>query len=131
MKRPIKAWRPRTLSIRVNHINRIAFNIPIQIRIPTLKPYRILRRPPSGLRVVVSCTEADQPGVLVIDTSGKTKRLEAGISVGGDIAPHIIVDALSDAAVGNVDDQPGATQVVADDAVGVAVLDHVVRHIAF
>ena len=67
--------------------------------------------------------------MLVIEASSESKRLEAGVGVVGDVTPYIIVDSLCDAAVGDVDDEPGAAEVVADDAVGVATLDHVVRDV--
>ena len=65
----------------------------------------------------------------VVYSARKPKGLKTWVGVIDDIAPHIIVDALGDAAVCGVDDEPGAAQVIRDDAVGLAVPDHVVRHV--
>ena len=44
-------------------------------------------------------------------------------------APSVVVHPLGDGAGGDVDDQRGAAEVVGDDAVGDAALDHVVGHV--
>jgi len=96
---------------RIDKIKRIIQDISIKVRIPALKPNRILRRPPAGLRIVVSGTEADQLGVAVIEPAGKPEGLEAGVGVQGNASPFIIVQALGDVAGVGVDDEPGAAQV--------------------
>jgi hypothetical protein len=63
-------------------------------------------------------------GVSVIKSTGKAERLEAGVAVLDDFAPHIIVHLLDDGVGGDVDDEPGAAEVVFDDAVGVSAFDH-------
>uniref|UniRef100_UPI0038CC0B83 hypothetical protein n=1 Tax=Methylovulum psychrotolerans TaxID=1704499 RepID=UPI0038CC0B83 len=69
--------------------------------------------------------------MLVVQAACVAEGLEAGVGVLGDVAPDIVVDALGDAAVSGVDDQTGAAEVVADDAVGCAVFGQVVRHVGF
>ncbi len=54
----------------------------------------------------------------IVDAAGKTERLEAGVGVHDDVAPGIVVELLGDAAVVEVDDQFGAAEVVANEAVG-------------
>ncbi len=60
----------------------------------------------------------------------KAEGLESRVGVLRDIAKFVVVEALGDGAVGGVDDQPRAAEVVADDAVGDTALDHVVRDVS-
>ena len=61
----------------------------------------------------------------------QTRRAEAGISVQGNASPFIIVQALEDVAGVGVDDEPGAAEVVGEDAVADAVLDEVRGEVGF
>ncbi len=67
----------------------------------------------------------DQIGVSIIDATSKAKRLKAGIGIGNDAAPDVVVDALDDGAGFAMDDQSGRPPIIADDAIGGVVLDDV------
>lgn len=68
--------------------------------------------------------------MLVVQATREAERLEARIGVEGDDAVFIVVDALGNGAALAVDYQAHAAELVGDDAVGLAALDQVVRHIA-
>ena len=67
---------PNRLSERVEVVDGVRQRIPEDIGIPTSKTDRILTRPPSGLRVVVSGSEAYQAGLVVVQYSCEYKALE-------------------------------------------------------
>ena len=67
--------------------------------------------------------------MLIINTTGKAKRLEDGVGVFSDIAPDVVVHPLHDFAGFCVDNDSWAAQVVADNPVGVTAFDHIGRHI--
>ena len=56
--------------------------------------------------------------------ASKAKGLEAGIAVVENFAPRVVVHTLDDFAGVGVDGQAHATQMIADDAVGFAILVH-------
>ena len=53
--------------------------------------------------------------MLIINTTGKAKRLEDGVGVFSDIAPYVIGQALGNAAGLRIDDDSRAAEVVTDD----------------
>ena len=108
-------------SIWIDEIRWILQHISIQIRIPTSKQNRILRRPPPSLRVIVPCPKPGQPCLGVVQAARKAEGLEARVAVVGHAAPGVVVHALLDVAGFGVHDQAHAAQVVADDVVGLAV----------
>ena len=65
----------------------------------------------------------------VIQPAGEAEGLEAGIGVEQDVAKLVIVYPLHGEAGGGLEDLPRAAQVVADDPVGHASFDQVVRHV--
>jgi hypothetical protein len=67
----------------------------------------------------------------VVQAAGEAEGLEAGVGVLDDVAPGVVVQLLHHGAVGGVDDEPWAAQVVGDDAVGLAAFDYVRRDVAF
>src|SRR3989338_3516964 len=113
----------------VNKTQRITPHIVIKRTIPTPKPNRILDRPPPSVGIIIPRPEPYQPGVPVVQPPSKPERLEPRIAVAQHIAPLVVVDALRDLAGGAVDYKAHRSQLVADDAVGCATLDHVIRHI--
>ena len=63
-----------------------------QIRIAAGEQDGVFGGPAAGIRIIIPCTEAGEAGVVVIEAACKTKGLEAGVAVLGDLSPDIIVD---------------------------------------
>ena len=68
----------------------------IKIGRPAEEEYRILRSPPAGFGVVIASTESCQFCLRVVDSTGKTERLEAGIRVIQNDTVFVIIDPLCD-----------------------------------
>ena len=67
----------------------------------------------------------------VVNPSSKSKWLEARVSIERDVAPFVIVHSLHNGFINGVDHQSRTAQMIADDAVGDAVPDHITRYIGF
>ena len=80
--------------------------------------------------IIIAGTEAGEAGVVVVEAACKTKGLEAGVAVLGDLSPDIIVDPLDHTAILGVNDQVGTAQMIAEDAVGEAVFDQIIGRVA-
>jgi hypothetical protein len=78
----------------------------------------------------IPCPEPHQLRVSIIQSTRKSKGLEAGIRVGDDLAELIVVHPLDNGTGGDIDDKPRAAEMVADDPVGHPALDQVVGHVA-
>ena len=110
---------------RILPIDRIVVNVGEQIGIAACKEDGVFGGPTTGFRIVIPRTEAGEAGIFVIQATGKAKGLEAGVAVGGDGTPNIVIDALGHTAILGIDDQTWATYVIADDPVDDAVLNEV------
>lgn len=66
-------------------------------------------------------------GVGVDQAAGVAERLEAGVGVLGGLAELVVGELLDDRAAGGVDYEPHGSELVADQPVALAALDHVVR----
>ena len=64
-----------------------------------------------------------------MEAAGEAEGLEAGVAVLDHLAPDVVVHLLDDRAVGRVDDQADAAEVVVEDAVELAVAFHRARHV--
>ena len=70
-----------------------------------------------------------QSRVGIVQAARKAEGLEAGVAVAGDVAPWVVGDLLHDRASTGVDHLDRTAQLIADDPVGHAALDHQVGHI--
>ena len=68
--------------------------------------------------------------MLVVNATREAERLEAGVAVADDLTPDIVCHLLHDCASFGINGQARAAEVVTDDAVGFAALDHVGGDIA-
>ncbi len=111
-------------SRRVDAIDGIIRDVPVQIRIATPEADRVRRRPAPGRRVVVAGPEMDEPGVRVEQAAGEPEWDEPGRRIAGDPAPRVVVDRLGDGTGRRVDDEARTTHRVGDDAIGLGALLH-------
>src|SRR5439155_2377038 len=115
----------------IRQINWIIDYISVKVRVSSIKINRILCRPPSNLRIIISCPEASEASVLVVETAREAEGLEAGVGVERDVAELVVVDPLRNRTSGSVDHQSRATEMIGDDPVRDAGLDQVIWHIGF
>jgi hypothetical protein len=113
----------------ISPIHRIIRHIGEQIRIPAREQNRVFRRPASGFRIIIPCAKAHQPGVLIVQSAGKSERLETRIRVLCHPAPHVVVHPLRHRAISGVDHEARAAEMILDQPVGLAALDQVVGRI--
>ena len=69
--------------------------------------------------------------MLVVEPAGEAEGLEARIGVSRDVAELVVVNPLNDRASGRVNDQSWAAEVITDDPVRHASLDHIVWDVGF
>lgn len=67
--------------------------------------------------------------IAVIEAAREAKRLKAWIAVLDNIAKFIVVEALGNGAIGCIDNEPWATEVVGDDSVSSRAFDEVIRYV--
>src|ERR1700683_830326 len=71
---------PRSLARHIDVIDGIV--VAVLVSVPaSRKTLWILRRPPPNARVIISCPEFQQRGVLIVESTSKAKRFETGLSV--------------------------------------------------
>src|ERR1700694_133318 len=117
--------------MRVASVDWTVGNITIEIRISTGESDWILRGPLSNPRIKISPSKAVKLCVSIINPPCKAKRLEAGIAVLQHSAELVVVHPLDNFSSCHFNDQPRTTQVIRDDAIDLARLFHVFRHIDF
>ena len=118
------------MSSRISRIDRIIVDIPIKVCIAPGEQDGVFSGPAAGVGIIIAGTEAGEAGVVVIEAACKTKGLEAGVAVLGDLSPDIIVQPLDHAAILSVNDQAGTAQMITEDAVGEAVFDQIIGRVA-
>src|SRR5436190_16384991 len=104
----------------VESVDRVSVDISVKVSLPTGKTDDVLRQPAPYNSVVVSGAEVDEAGVRIVEASGEPVRLKAGGSIVRDVAPLVIIDALSHIACIGVDHDARASNDVLDDSVSYA-----------
>ena len=78
-------------AIFIHKIDWIIQDIPIQIRVTTRKPNRILSSPPSYLGIVVPVAESYQPRVAVVQAAGEAEGYREGrVGVLQDVPERVV-----------------------------------------
>src|SRR5438552_12639019 len=91
--------------------------------------YWVLCRPTSNLCVIISRPESRQARMLIEEPAREAERLEPGIGVHCDVAELVVVHALDNRTSRCVDHQSRAAEMIRDDPVRDAGLDHVIWHV--
>ncbi len=107
----------------IRQTNRVLATVTIKIE-TSPQTNRILCGPGAGVGVVVTKAEADQVGVAILQAACETKGDgKCGVGVGEDVAEGVVSDFLDDRSSGVGDGADGA-DLVGDEVVGLAVLEH-------
>ena len=115
---------------RIDHIHRIVQNIAIKISVAAGKRNWVFRGPAASAGVVITRTEVNEFGVLIVEAAREPEGLKSGIGVADHVAELVIVHALGDLAGGSVNYKPWAADVIREYAIGHSARHHVVGTVA-
>src|SRR5688572_3408916 len=90
---------------RVGAVYRIAADICVKVLRRGDEPERLLGEPASRVWIIVSRSEPYQPGISIVETTGKSHRLEGRSSVSRDLTELVVVEALGDGSACGINDQ--------------------------
>ena len=100
---------PYTMTCKVKVVDRVVYNISIQVCITSIEQNRVSCCPSRRNGIVIPCSEPDEAGGWLVDSSGEAERLELGIGVGEHSAELVVGEFLNHGAGGLVDDEAGAS----------------------
>src|SRR5690606_23243230 len=98
----IKYDAPRIFSFRVHQIHRVIQHIPVKVRVSSIKSNRVLLDPSAYSTIIIPGTKTNKSGLVVIETSGKAKRLGPLVSVLQHLPELRVLNLLNHKAIGNV-----------------------------
>jgi len=101
----------------IDPIHRIASRIPVEVRVTAIKTDWVRRRPSTGGRVIIACTEEQETRARIAQAAGETDRQRGWGCFTHSIAPRVVRDDVGHRTRTRIDDQPRASDRICDDSI--------------